>query len=85
MLLAHLLPFIRNLSQRKTWSDDDVVEDIDYLKTTLGEAFESLTTWDEYANEVKVGKLEWSPVHESEAFWKESVGKFNEGEYATLK
>ena len=28
-----------------------------------------LSSWDEYAAEVKSGRLEWSPVHRSDKFW----------------
>ena len=27
------------------------------------------SSWDEYAAEVKSGRLEWSPVHRSDKFW----------------
>ena len=27
------------------------------------------SSWDEYATEVKSGRLEWSPVHRSDKFW----------------
>ena len=42
MLVVKLLPFVRNLSGRK-WSDDEVVEDIQFLKDELTKNFESLT------------------------------------------
>lgn len=42
MLVAKLLPFIKNLSTRK-WSDEEIVEDIDFLKDELTKNFESLT------------------------------------------
>jgi V-type H+-transporting ATPase subunit H len=41
MLVAKLLPFTENLSTRK-WSDNDIVEDIEYLKAELEENFHSL-------------------------------------------
>lgn len=31
--------------------------------------FSFFSTWDEYAAEVKSGRLEWSPVHKQEKFW----------------
>ena len=27
------------------------------------------SSWDEYAAEVKSGRLDWSPVHRSDKFW----------------
>lgn len=42
MLVVKLLPFVKNLSGRK-WSDEDIVEDIQYLKEELSANFQSLT------------------------------------------
>jgi V-type H+-transporting ATPase subunit H len=42
MLVVKLLPFVKNLSTRK-WTDDDIVEDIQYLREELAENFRSLT------------------------------------------
>jgi V-type H+-transporting ATPase subunit H len=42
MLVAELLPFVKNLCGRK-WSDEDVVEDVQFLREELTANFESLT------------------------------------------
>jgi len=84
MLVAKLLPFIKNLSTRK-WSDEEIVEDIDFLKDELTKNFESLTTFDEYTSELSSGHLSWTPVHDSETFWKENAAKLNERDYEQLK
>jgi len=99
MLVAKLLPFVNNLSTRK-WSDEDIVEDVQYLKDELSANFQSLTyaarsmcsasltccrTYDEYASELQSGHLSWSPVHDSDNFWKENAMKLNEKDYAQLK
>jgi V-type H+-transporting ATPase subunit H len=42
MLVAQLLPFSKNLSTRK-WSDEDVLEDVQYVRDELERNFESLT------------------------------------------
>ena len=42
MLVAQLLPFAKNLSGRK-WTDEDIVEDIQFLRDELSTRFESLT------------------------------------------
>ena len=42
MLVAQLLPFVKNLGTRK-WSDEDIIEDVQYLKDELNARFESLT------------------------------------------
>jgi V-type H+-transporting ATPase subunit H len=42
MLVAKLLPFAKNLATRK-WSDEDILEDVQYLKEELNIRFQSLT------------------------------------------
>jgi hypothetical protein len=42
MLVAQLLPFVKNLAGRK-WSDEDVLEDVQFLRDELEARFESLT------------------------------------------
>jgi V-type H+-transporting ATPase subunit H len=42
MLVAQLLPFAKNLASRK-WSDEDVLEDVQFLQDELKTRFESLT------------------------------------------
>jgi len=84
MLVAKLLPFVNNLSTRK-WSDEDIVEDVQYLKDELTANFRSLTTYDEYASELQSGHLSWSPVHDSDDFWRENAIKLNERDYEQLK
>jgi V-type H+-transporting ATPase subunit H len=42
MFVVRLLPFVNSLSERK-WSDEDIVDDIDYLKTQLASRLEGLT------------------------------------------
>jgi V-type H+-transporting ATPase subunit H len=43
MLVARLLPFAKNLSTRK-WTDEDVVEDVNFLRDELMANFQSLTS-----------------------------------------
>ncbi len=42
MLVAQLLPFVKNLATRK-WSDEDILEDVQFLIDELNARFESLT------------------------------------------
>ncbi len=50
MLVAQLLPFVKNLATRK-WSDEDILEDVQFLIDELNARFESLT----YVPSVMVG------------------------------
>lgn len=42
MLVAQLLPFVKSLSTRK-WTDEDIVEDVLFLRDELKARFDSLT------------------------------------------
>ncbi|TFK42799.1 armadillo-type protein [Crucibulum laeve] len=84
MLVAQLLPFVKNLASRK-FSDEDILEDVKFIKDELNERFQSLTTYDEYTSELSSGHLSWTPVHESEDFWKENAIKLNDKDHEQLK
>jgi len=84
MLVCQLLPFIKNLATRK-WSDEDILEDVRFLKDELNTRFQSLTTYDEYISELSSGHLSWTPVHESEDFWKENATRLNDKNFEQLK
>jgi len=84
MLVAQLLPFVKNLATRK-WSDEDILEDVQFLIDELNARFESLTTWDEYTSELTSGHLSWTPVHDSNMFWKENVTRLNEKDHFYLR
>ncbi|KAG8812638.1 H(+)-transporting V1 sector ATPase subunit H [Serendipita sp. 399] len=84
MLVVKLLPFVKNLSTRK-WTDEDIVEDIQFLKEELTANFQSLTTYDEYTSELSSGHLSWSPVHTSDDFWKENASRLSERDNEQLK
>uniref|UniRef100_H2Y8C4 V-type proton ATPase subunit H n=1 Tax=Ciona savignyi TaxID=51511 RepID=H2Y8C4_CIOSA len=69
----------------KQFADDDITSDIEYLSNHLGECLLDLSSFDEYSSEVKSGRLEWSPVHKSEKFWRENCTRLNERNYELLK
>lgn len=84
MLVAKVLPFVKNLATRK-WSDEDIIEDVTFLRDELTKNFESLSTYDEYTSELQSGHLSWTPVHDSQTFWKENATKLNDDNYKQLK
>jgi V-type H+-transporting ATPase subunit H len=84
MLVAQLLPFAKNLCARK-FSDEDILEDVQFVRDELTTNFQTLTTYDEYSSELTSGHLSWTPVHESENFWKENAAKLNDKDYEQLK
>lgn len=70
MLGSKLLPLVENFKERK-WSDDDIVEDLEYIHGELTEKLKGMSTLDEYLSELASGKLTWdNPAHELDDFWR---------------
>lgn len=59
--------------------------DCDLLQAALIEAEQKLSSFDEYRGELLSGRLQWTPVHKSQRFWRENVTKFNEDKYMLLR
>lgn len=84
LIIEGTLSTIRLLEARK-WNDEELQADLEYLKSQLTNAFESMTTFEEYSNELKARKLRWTPVHKNSAFWIENIDKFKAQEWFVLK
>jgi V-type H+-transporting ATPase subunit H len=84
MVQCKVLKQLQLLEGRK-FDDADITEDIEFLKEKLESSVQDLSSFDEYSTEVKSGRLEWSPVHKSEKFWRENAGRLNEKNYELLK
>ena len=84
MVQCKVLKQLQLLEGRK-FDDPDITEDIEYLNEHLQNSVQDLSSFDEYSTEVKSGRLEWSPVHKSERFWRENAGRLNEHNYQLLK
>ncbi|KAL1241260.1 V-type proton ATPase subunit [Trichinella pseudospiralis] len=68
----------------KTVDDQEFTEDMEFLADRLQSSVQDLSSFDEYLTEVKSGRLQWSPVHKSEKFWKENTQRFNEKNFEVL-
>lgn len=84
MVQCKVLKQLALLEGRK-FDDPDIEEDIIYLNETLQASVHDLSSYDEYSTELKSGRLEWSPVHKSEKFWRENAMRLNEVNYQLLK
>ena len=73
------------LIEQRTFDDEDIQADVDFLKEKMEASLQALTTYDEYVTEIHRGRLEWSPVHRSEQFWRENAPRLNERNYELLK
>ncbi|XP_071103905.1 V-type proton ATPase subunit H-like isoform X1 [Haliotis cracherodii] len=84
MVQCKVLKQLELLDGRK-FDDQDIVDDLAYLNEKLQRSVADLSSFDEYSTEVKSGRLEWSPVHKSDRFWRENAIRLNEKSYELLK
>lgn len=84
MVLCKVLKQLEILAQRK-FEDEDITADIEFLNEKLQTSIQDVSSFEEYSSEVKSGRLEWSPVHKSEKFWRENCHRLNEKNYELLK
>ena len=84
MVGCGIMKVLGSLQTRK-WADEDIVEDIEFLYSALQVNVVSMSSWDMYAKEVASGKLEWSPSHKSENFWRDNHKEFEKDNFEVLK
>uniref|UniRef100_A0A914V7N8 V-type proton ATPase subunit H n=1 Tax=Plectus sambesii TaxID=2011161 RepID=A0A914V7N8_9BILA len=73
------------LMDNKKFDDAELQEDIEFLTEKLQLSVQDLSSFDEYCTEIRSGRLQWSPVHKSEKFWRENVQKFGEKNHELVK
>lgn len=56
-----------------------------YFFYTCCSQLHCFSTFEQYASEIETGKLEWSPPHKSDVFWKENAHKLEEHNYQLLR
>lgn len=69
----------------KKFDDEDITDNIQFIKDKLEGNLEDVTSFDEYAVEIRSGRLSWTPVHQSEKFWVENAAKLNENNFELLR
>ncbi|XP_047992173.1 V-type proton ATPase subunit H isoform X4 [Leguminivora glycinivorella] len=77
MVQCKVLKQLAILEQKRS-DDEDIMNDVDFLNNRLQASVQDLSSFDQYATEVKSGRLEWSPVHKSAKFWRENAARLNE-------
>ncbi|KAJ1915405.1 H(+)-transporting V1 sector ATPase subunit H [Mycoemilia scoparia] len=65
--------------------DDDLKTDIGELVEYIKEKQAHMSTWDFYANEIESGRLNWTPAHRDEAFWKLHAEKLDENNFRIIR
>eukprot|EP00118_Oscarella_pearsei_P028652 m.2631 g.2631 ORF g.2631 m.2631 type:complete len:468 (+) comp8806_c0_seq1:82-1485(+) len=77
-MIQQRVPQVLKVLAGRNWEDEDVQADLQFLQETLSSSLQDLTSYDEYVTEVKSGRLEWSPAHKSDKFWRENIMRFND-------
>uniref|UniRef100_A0A8R1DX72 V-type proton ATPase subunit H n=1 Tax=Caenorhabditis japonica TaxID=281687 RepID=A0A8R1DX72_CAEJA len=73
------------LMDAKKYDDPDLEDDVKFLNDELTLSVHDLSSYDEYYSEVRSGRLQWSPVHKSEKFWRENAPRFNDKQFEVVK
>ncbi|EFO25176.2 vacuolar h ATPase 15 [Loa loa] len=73
------------LMDSKKFDDAELNDDAEFLSEKLHSSIQDFSSFDEYVSEVRSGRLQWSPVHKSEKFWRENAQKFNEKDFELLR
>ena len=74
-----------DLLSNKDFDDPELAEDVKVITKKLEESMLQISSFDEYAQEVRSNRLEWSPVHKSDKFWRENAPRLNENNYELLR
>ena len=90
-----VLEWTRHLMSLKRFSDEEMLADIQFLQMELSSIYQNLrsvlleihviSSFDQYATEIKSGMLSWTPPHRSDAFWKMHVGHLLDNEKDLLR
>eukprot|EP00668_Euglena_longa_P038215 GGOE01049206.1.p1 GENE.GGOE01049206.1~~GGOE01049206.1.p1 ORF type:complete len:461 (+),score=135.90 GGOE01049206.1:35-1384(+) len=73
------------LMSRRNYGDPDILPEVDGLLQLLEKNIEDTTSFADYKQEVLSGRLDWTPVHKSEKFWKENIKEFEKDDYKILR
>ncbi|XP_054808373.1 V-type proton ATPase subunit H-like [Prosopis cineraria] len=84
MVDLQLPQVVQNL-KAQAWSDEDLLEALNYLEEGLKDNIKKLSSFDKYKQEVLFGNLDWSPMHKDPIFWRENITNFEENDFQILK
>nr|VZI29079.1 unnamed protein product [Spirometra erinaceieuropaei] len=85
LVQCKVLKRLELLAQKDFSHDPEMTDDMKFLQETLKTSVQDVSSLEEYTTELTSGRLEWSPVHKSEKFWRENADKFTEKNYELLK
>lgn len=67
------------------FDDEDLTETLEWMAEYLEHNIHTMSSWERFKKELLSGRLEWSPMHSSEKFWRENVELFEERDFQMLR
>lgn len=84
MISVGVFPTVRNMAKKK-FGDADIPEACAQLAAKLDAQVTELSTFDSYLQEVLSGRMDWTPAHRSEAFWRDNIDKFEASDFRVVR
>jgi V-type H+-transporting ATPase subunit H len=84
MLAVGMYATLKAMKTRR-FGDADVTELVDKLFDMLDAQMVELSSFDAYNQEVLSGRLDWTPPHRAEKFWRENMDKFEAKDFAVVQ
>ena len=64
--------------QEQPLDDEEMEDDLNFVSQQLQEVEQTLSSFDEFCSEISTGRLQWSPVHTNNKFWRDNCHRFVE-------
>ena len=69
----------------RQFSDDDILGLLQNIDDAVQKMVTETSSMQSYLDELKIGKLKWSPMHRSESFWVENILNFEANGWELVK
>ncbi|EKE37275.1 vacuolar ATP synthase subunit H, putative [Entamoeba histolytica HM-1:IMSS-B] len=85
LLVQHEFNLIIPMLLSRTFSDNDIVEMLQEINEIVEKKVTETSSMECYLDELKSGRMRWSPMHRSEQFWTENVTHFELENWALVR
>ena len=69
------LPRLVQIRMLQNWGDEDILPTLEWMDEKIRTSIQVLSSFEKYRKEILEGRLDWSPMHTEEQFWKQNVEK----------
>jgi V-type H+-transporting ATPase subunit H len=84
MVSVGLYRSLKRLEKRK-FADSDIPTVLGSIRERLDSEIILLSSFDQYYQEVRTGRLDWTPAHKSEKFWRENMERFEAKDFEVVR